>query len=64
MFFYGYRCYIKKHDFTNDTLNFPFDDEEDEFLGCLAQGDGPAQGDGHAPGGGPSIEDKSHGKKT
>ena len=33
MFFYGYWYCMKKHDIANDTLNFPFDDEENEFLG-------------------------------
>ena len=38
IFFYGYRCCMKKHDIAHYTPNFPSDDE-DEFLGCLAQGD-------------------------
>ncbi|KAL6340063.1 hypothetical protein AAG906_038898 [Vitis piasezkii] len=32
MFFYDYRCCIKKHGIANDIPSFPFDDE-DEFLG-------------------------------
>ena len=65
MFFYGYRCYMKKHDIANDAPNFLYDDKEDEFLGGLAQGDGIALGGGHASGGrhaprgGPFAEDDS-----
>ncbi|KAJ9684588.1 hypothetical protein PVL29_016853 [Vitis rotundifolia] len=40
MFFYCYRCCIKKHDIANNTLNFLSDDEDDEFLGGPVQGDG------------------------
>lgn len=29
MFFYGYRCYMKKHDITNNILNIPSDDDGD-----------------------------------
>ena len=32
MFFYGYRCYIKKHNIVNDTPNFLSKDETDEFF--------------------------------
>ena len=64
MFFYGYRCCMKKHDIANDTPNLPSDDEEDEFLDGLAQGDGPVQGDGHAPEGGLSTENDSCGEQT
>ena len=41
---------MKKHDIANDIFSFSFDDEEDEFLGSPAQGDGPALGDRPAPG--------------
>ena len=51
MFFYGYRCCMKKHGIAHDTPNFPFDDE-DEFLGCSTQGVGP------------SIRDDSPSKRT
>lgn len=51
MFFYSYWCCIKKHDIANDTSSFPFDDEEDEFLGS------PTQENGHALGDGPSTRD-------
>ena len=47
MFFYGYRCCMKKQDIANDTPSFPSDDEEDEFSGS------PALRDGHGLGGGP-----------
>ncbi|KAL6328161.1 hypothetical protein AAG906_034304 [Vitis piasezkii] len=59
-----------QHDIANDTLNFPSDDEEDEFFGGLAQGDGSVPGDesvlgyNHAPRGSLSIEDSSHGEQT
>ena len=43
MFFYGYQCCMKKHGITNDTPNFPSNDENDEFLGGFTQWDGPAQ---------------------
>ena len=33
MFLYDYQCCMKKHDIANDTLNFPFDDEDDEYFG-------------------------------
>lgn len=34
MFFYGYRCYMKKHDITNNILNIPsYDDEDGVVLG-------------------------------
>ena len=49
MFFYDYQCCIKKHVIANDTHNFPSNDEEDESLGDLTQGDGLALGDEHAP---------------
>ena len=64
MFFYGYRCCMKKHDIANDTLSFPSDDEEDEFFGGPAQGDGSVSGDGHAPRGSLSTKDGSHGEQT
>ena len=64
MFFYGYRCCMKKHDIANNTPSFSFDDEDDEFLGGPAQGDEPALGDGHALGGSPSTEDNSRGERT
>ena len=37
MFFYGYQCCMKKHGITNDTPNFPSNDENDEFLGGFTQ---------------------------
>lgn len=34
MFFYGYCCYTKKHDITNNILNIPsYDDEDGVVLG-------------------------------
>ena len=33
IFLYSYQSYMKKHDSANDTPNFLFDDDEDEFLG-------------------------------
>lgn len=47
MLFYGYRYCMKKHGIAHDTLNFPFDDE-DEFLGGPTQGDRPSIG-GNSP---------------
>lgn len=41
MFFYGYRCCMKKHGITQDTLTFPLDDD-DEVVGGSARGDGDA----------------------
>lgn len=41
MFFYDYRCYIKKHGIVQDTPSSPSDDE-DEFLGDRTQGEGQA----------------------
>lgn len=32
MFFYGYRCYMEKHDITNNILNIPFNDDEDDIV--------------------------------
>ncbi|KAL6350513.1 hypothetical protein AAG906_019160 [Vitis piasezkii] len=58
MFFYGYRCCMKKHDIASDVPNFPFDDEHDEFLG------GPTQGDEHVLGGELSTKDDSYGEQT
>nr|CAN68727.1 hypothetical protein VITISV_033603 [Vitis vinifera] len=60
MLFYGYRCYMMKHDIANDTLNFPFDDEDDEFFGGPTLGEGLEPGEQRAPGDGPSNEDGSH----
>ena len=39
MFLYDYRCCMKKHGFIHDAPSFPLDDE-DEFLGDLAEGGG------------------------
>ncbi|KAL6322067.1 hypothetical protein AAG906_003469 [Vitis piasezkii] len=47
-----------KHVITNNTPSFPFDVEEDELLGGLAQGDG------HASRGGPFIGDSSLGERA
>lgn len=51
MFFYGYRCCIKKHGIAQDTPNFPSDDE-DEGVGDPTRGEGYASGadfsNGHA----------------
>lgn len=58
MFFYGCWCYMKKHDITNDTPNFPSDHEEDEFLG------GPIEENGSFLRGGPFAEDDFHGEWT
>ncbi|KAJ9703113.1 hypothetical protein PVL29_004753 [Vitis rotundifolia] len=48
MFFYGYRCCMKKHDITQDTPNYPLD-EENEAIG------GPTRGKGDASTAGPSC---------
>ena len=50
MFFYGYRCCMKKHDIANDTPSFLSDDEQDEFLGGPAPGDMLEPGKEHALG--------------
>ena len=55
---------MKKHDIANDTLSFPSNDEEDEFFGAPAQGDGSMSGDRHALRGSISTEDGSHGEQT
>lgn len=51
MFFYGYRCCIKKHGIAQDTPNFPSDDE-DEAVGDPTRGEGYASradfSNGHA----------------
>lgn len=47
MFFYGYRCSMKKHGITQDTPRFPSNDE-DETVG------GPDRGGGDAARVGPS----------
>ena len=62
MFFYGYQCCMKKHGIANDTPSCPSYDEENEFSGGPAQGDGSATGDRHALRGGPSIEGNFHGE--
>ena len=41
MFFYNYRCCIKKHGIAQDTPSSPSDDK-DKFLGDLTQGEGQA----------------------
>ena len=41
MFFYGYRCCMKKHGITQDTPSYPSDDE-DEVAGNLTRGEGNA----------------------
>ncbi|KAJ9678868.1 hypothetical protein PVL29_020918 [Vitis rotundifolia] len=41
MFFFGYRCCMKKHGITQDTPNYPSDDEDKAVSG-------PARGDGDA----------------
>ena len=63
-FFYGYRCYMKKHGIANDTLNFLSDDENDESLSSPAQGDRFVLGDEHAPWNGPSAKDDFYGEQT
>lgn len=51
MFFYKYRCYMKKHGVANSFPSFSADDDdEDEFWGC------PTQGDEHASRGDSSSE--------
>ena len=37
MFFYGYRCYMKKHGIVQDTPTFPSNDE-DETIGGHTRG--------------------------
>ena len=49
MFFFGYRCCMKKHDITQDIPNY-FSDDEDIAVG------GPAQGDGDTAAFGPSSK--------
>lgn len=39
MFFYGYRCCMKKHRVENGIPSFSSDDDKDEFLVCPTQGD-------------------------
>ena len=39
MFFFSYRCFMKKHGITQDIPNYPSDDE-DTVADDLAQGDG------------------------
>lgn len=40
MFFYGYRCCMRKNDITQNTPYYPFDDEEEDAIASgLAQGD-------------------------
>ena len=39
MFFFGYRSCMKKNNITQDTPNYPSDDE-DIVVGCPAQGYG------------------------
>ena len=64
MLFCGYWCCMKKHDIANDTLNFPFDDEDDEFFSGPTLGDGLEPGERRAPRDGPSNEDNSHDEQT
>ena len=64
MFFYGYRCYMKKHGIANDTLSFLYDDENDESLSSPAQGDRLVLGDEHASWNGFSAEDDFYGEQT
>lgn len=33
MFFYDYRCCMKKHEITNDIPSIPFDDKDEAILG-------------------------------
>lgn len=39
MFFFGYHCYMKKHGITQDTPNYP-SDNEGEATGGFAREDG------------------------
>lgn len=49
MFFYGYRCCMKKHGITDDIPNIPLDDEDKAMLGDEAgQDNGSAMGKGSA----------------
>ena len=64
MLFCGYWCCMKKHDIANDTLNFPFDDEDDEFFSGPTLGDGLEPRERCAPRDGPSNEDDSHDEQT
>ncbi|RVX02482.1 hypothetical protein CK203_031198 [Vitis vinifera] len=36
MFFYGYKCCMKKHGIANGIPSFSSDDDKDEFLACPA----------------------------
>ena len=36
LFFYGYRCCMKKHVITDDILSIPSDDENEAMLGDKA----------------------------
>ncbi|RVW31110.1 hypothetical protein CK203_093166 [Vitis vinifera] len=53
-----------KRELQDLRISYPSYDEEDEFSGGPAQGDGSAIGDRHALRGGPSIEDNFHGEWT
>lgn len=37
MFFFGYRCYMKKHDITQDTPSYPSNDEDVEVDGSAQE---------------------------
>ena len=57
MFFYGYRCCMKKHGITDDIPNIPLDDEDKAMLGDEAgQDNGSAMGKGSTAANDVSLE--------
>ena len=45
IFFYGYRCCMKKHGITDDIPNIPLDDEDKAILGDeVGQNNGSTMG--------------------
>ena len=47
IFFYGYRCRMKKHGITDDIPNIPLDDEDKVMLGDeVGQNNGSTMGKG------------------
>ena len=49
MFFYGYRCCMKKHDIIDDIPSIPsYEEDEAEVDDSVGQGDSSGAGDGFA----------------
>lgn len=47
MFFYGYRCCMKKHDIIDDILSIPsYEEDEADVDDSVGQGDSSGVGDG------------------